>query len=133
MSQNRVVRSICALIAGAIVFGAGVLVGQGNKQPGTVMHVVTLYWKEGITDAQKQAALNGVVAMAHKYPGIKNVWIKSIKVQNNIGEHKIENAFAIEFESREALNEYAGSAAQKEWYKAYLPARGESRTFDITN
>jgi len=127
------VRNFCVLIAGAIVFGAGMLVGQGNKQPHSVMHVVTLYWKEGITEVQKQAALNGVAEMAHKYPGIKNVWIKSFRVQNNIGEHRIENAFAMEFESREALDKYSGSAVQKEWYKAYLPARGESRTFDITN
>lgn len=133
MTRNRLVRSICALTAGTIIFGAGILVGQKDKQPGTVIHTVTLYWKEGTTAAQRQAALDGVAAMAHKYPGIKNVWIKSAGVQGNIGEHKIESAFAMEFESRQALDDYTGSSAQKEWYKTYLPARGESRTFDITN
>ncbi|MCX6620202.1 MAG: Dabb family protein [Acidobacteria bacterium] len=133
MNRKQVLRSVCALIAGTIVFGAGVLIGQGSKQPSTVMHVVTLYWKEGITDAQKKAALDGVVKVAQNYQGVKNVWIKSVSVQGDIGEHKIANAIAMEFESRDALKKYSGSDAQKEWYKVYMPARGESRTFDITN
>jgi hypothetical protein len=39
----------------------------------------------------------------------------------------------MEFESEDALKKYADSPAQKEWYKVYLPVRGESRTHDVTN
>jgi hypothetical protein len=39
----------------------------------------------------------------------------------------------MEFASEQALKDYANSEAQKEWYKAYLPIRERSTTFDITN
>jgi hypothetical protein len=39
----------------------------------------------------------------------------------------------MEFADEAALKAYSGSPAQKEWYKAYLPIRKESTTFDITN
>jgi hypothetical protein len=39
----------------------------------------------------------------------------------------------MEFENEAALQKYADSPAQKEFYKAYLPIREESRTNDITN
>ena len=133
MNRKQILRSVCGLVAGAILFGAGALVGQGPKQPSTVMHVITLYWKAGITDAQKQAAIDGVAKLAHAYPGIKNVWVKKVGVQGSIGEHPVEYVLAMEFESRDALKKYSGSEAQKEWYKVYMAARGESRTFDVTN
>jgi hypothetical protein len=133
MNRKQIARALCALAAGAILFGAGLLAAKAGKQPQSVIHVVTLYWKAGITDAQKQAALDGVVQMSRTYPGIKNIWVKSIKVQGKIGEHAVQSAFVMEFANQKALDNYKDSAAQKEWYKVYLPARGESRTFDITN
>ena len=39
----------------------------------------------------------------------------------------------MEFVDEAALKAYTDSDAQKEWYKVYLPIRGESTTFDITN
>ena len=39
----------------------------------------------------------------------------------------------MEFKDEQALKDYAGSDAQKEWYKVYLPIRARSTTFDITN
>ena len=39
----------------------------------------------------------------------------------------------MEFADANALKGYTDSAAQKEWYKAYLPIRERSTTFDITN
>jgi hypothetical protein len=67
--------------------------------------------------------------VAEAYPGIRNIWIRSIKVQGAGYTH----AFVMEFDSEESLKNYAGSEAQKEWYKVYLPIRGESTTHDITN
>lgn len=39
----------------------------------------------------------------------------------------------MEFTGEDALNEYAGSDAQKEWYKTYTPIRERSTTLDVTN
>ena len=111
---------------GVVLFGAGVLVGAGAiEKPSSVIHVVTLDWNDDATPAQIKAALDGVASM--NYPGIKRVWLRSIKSQTK------QAAFAMEFESEKALADYAGSDAQKEWYKVYLPIRKQSVTSDITN
>ena len=104
--------------------------GGKNKDvaPETVMHVVTVSWKAFATDEQIQAALDGVKQLAHDFDGITRVWIKTLKAQ---GERS--HAFAMEFKSQEALEEYAGSDAQKAWYEVYTPIRDRSTTFDITN
>jgi hypothetical protein len=39
----------------------------------------------------------------------------------------------MEFASEKALEDYAGSDAQKKWYEVYIAVREESTTFDITN
>lgn len=98
-------------------------------KPKSVVHVVTVKWKEGTTPTQIDAAIKGVEKVAGAYPGIKNVWIKTLKVQ---GEG-YQNAFVMEFKDEAALTAYADSDAQKEWYKIYLPIRGQSTTHDITN
>ena len=99
-------------------------------KPDSVIHVVTVKWKDGTTPEQIQKALDGVAKLAAAYPGIKNVWLRSVKVQGEVGQ---THAFVMEFASEQALKDYAGSAAQKEWYKVYLPIRDQSRTHDITN
>ncbi len=112
---------------GVVLFGAGLLVGAGGTidKPSSVIHVVTLDWNDDATPEQITAALDGVASM--KYPGIKRVWLRSIKSQTK------QAAFAMEFESEKALEDYAGSPAQEEWYKVYLPIRKQSVTSDITN
>ena len=96
---------------------------------GSVIHVVTVKWKEGTTPQQIKAALDGVKKLQKDYPGIKRIWTRSIKVQPAEYTH----AFVMEFESEESLKAYAGSKAQEAWYKLYMPIRGESTTHDITN
>jgi hypothetical protein len=54
--------------------------------------------------------------------------VKAIKVQGTA-----THAIVMEFADEAALKAYSGSDAQKEWYKVYLPIRGKSTTFDITN
>lgn len=109
------------------LLGAGLLVAAAGK-PKTVIHVVTVKWKEGATPEQIRAALDGVEKMGQKFPGIKNVWLRTIKAQG-----AMTHAIVMEFESEQALKDYAGSEAQKEWYKVYIPIREQSITFDITN
>jgi len=99
------------------------------KRPKTVIHVVTVRWKPGTTPAQIDAALKGAETVADTYKGIVRVWTRGIKVQGTGYTH----AIVMEFKDEQALKAYTDSAAQKEWYKLYLPLRDESTTHDITN
>jgi len=96
--------------------------------PTSVIHVVTVSWKAGTTPEQIKAALDGAHQLPAAYKGITRVWTKTIKAQ---GERT--HAIVMEFASEQALKDYANSEAQKEWYKAYLPIRERSTTFDVTN
>jgi len=96
--------------------------------PKSVIHVVTVSWKADASEGDIQKALNSVKTLAKEYDGISRVWIRSIKAQ---GERT--HAFVMEFKSEQALKDYAGSSAQKKWYKSYIPVREASTTFDITN
>lgn len=130
--MKKIFRSKTYVAAAAIlaILCAGALIAAAGK-PKSVIHVVTVKWKAGTTEQQIQAALTGVEKMSAAYPGIKNVWLRSIKVQGP--ESGVTHAFVMEFESEQSLKSYSESGAQKEWYKLYVPIREESRTFDITN
>lgn len=105
-----------------------------DTAPTSVIHVVTVAWKEDAKPEQIQAALDGVKALPAAFPGITRVWVKSIKVQNAPGtEVKRTHAFVMEFKDEQALKDYAGSAAQKKWYESYTSIRRQSTTHDITN
>jgi hypothetical protein len=110
------------------VFGAGLLVGAKSKTPSTVLHVITVKWKDGATDAQKQAAIDATRKMADAIPGITNVWLKTLKVQGEANA-----VIAMEFKDKAAFDAYAENAAHKKWEEVYLPVRGQSTTFDATN
>lgn len=113
-----------------VVFAAGLIIGQ-NKfgQPKTVIHLVTLKWKADSTPAQQQLAINGIKTMAEKIPGIKNIWIKPIRVQPQGNSAN----FAIEFADEAAAKAYADHPAHTEWNKIYLEAREESYSNQVTN
>lgn len=121
-------KSTLALVAALAVLAAGILLAAGPAKPKTVIHVITVQWNADATPAQIEAALKAVETM--DYPGLKNVWTKPIKMQLDEG---YKNIIVMEFESEQALKSYAGSEAQKNWYKVYMPIRAESRTHDITN
>ena len=124
--MTKIGKSLLITAAACAIFGAGALVGAHHiEKPKSVIHVVTVDWNADATPQQIQAALDGVANM--NYPGLKRVWLRSIKSQTKAA------AFAMEFESEKALADYADSPAQKEWYKLYLPIRKQSITSDITN
>lgn len=130
MKKSFSVKFVLAVAAAAVVLGAGIATAANQfGKPKSVIHVVTVRWKEGTTPEQIKAAVDGVEKVAANYPGIKNVWTKTLKVQGK----GYANAMVMEFESPASLEAYTGSAAQKEWYKVYLPIRDESTTHDITN
>ena len=114
------------LALGLLAFAPAAL--RAQTAPSTIVHVITVEWKDGTTPAQIQAALDGVKALPGKYSGIVHVWTKAIKVQG-----AAKNAIVMEFSDAAAFKAYTDSPAQKEWYQTYLPIRKKSTTFAITN
>jgi hypothetical protein len=123
-------RYAIAIVAAAALYCAGVLVGQ-NKfgTPPTILHIVTVQWKADSTAEQQNAAIEGIKTMAAAVPGIRNIWIRKIKVQ----PATYSTVFAIEFENRAAFDRYTDAPAHHAWEKIYLPIREESHTHDVTN
>jgi|GEM_PF-273349 len=141
-----------AAVAGAALLAIGAAAGYAANRfgkPKSVLHVVTLYYKDGTTEAQKKAVLAAVEKMAGEIPGVRNVWLKSTKVQGVYVEkitegrersaqpvyksHPFTDAFVIEFEDQAALERYADHPAHKAFEAVYLPLRARSSTHDITN
>jgi hypothetical protein len=120
-------KKVLLTILAALALMTASLVAAPAK-PKSVIHVITVQWKAGTTDAQIAAALKAAETL--DYPGLKNVWTKPIKMQLPEG---YKNIIVMEFESEDALKKYADSPAQKKWYEVYMPIREESRTHDITN
>lgn len=121
--------TLCSLAA-ALVLGPVAASAQSSPAtaPKSVIHVVTVDFKPEATEAQIQAAVDGVHKLPAQFKGITRVWTRVIK--NQSGKKHI---FVMEFASEQALKDYAGSDAQKEWYKVYEGIRKQSATSDITN
>jgi len=111
-------------------------------KPKSIIHVVTLYYKDGTTEDQKKAVLAGIEKMAAEVPGLKNVWLKSIKVQGAYQEKQADgsfknrpftDAFVMEFEDEAAFKAYDNHAAHRAWEQVYTQVRARSSTHDITN
>ncbi len=130
MKKNKIVKAALALAVATGIFGAGVLAGKNTfHQPSSIIHVVAVKWKSDSTPEQQQAAIDGVKAMAAEIPGIKNIWLKSTRVQ----PQDYNAAFAIEFEDKAAADRYVDHPAHKAWAKIYQPVHEESRSQQITN
>ena len=128
--MSRFLRTLFGIATASLVFLAGVAVGQNQYgQPKTVLHVVALKWKADAADEQKQKAIDGIKEMAATIPGIKNIWLKTDRVQ----PREYSAAFAIEFENRAAADAYAEHPAHEAWYEIYIPIREESRSLQVTN
>jgi len=98
-------------------------------EPNTVIHVVSIRWKPGVSDVEKEKVRDGVKQMAMAIPGVKNVWIKSERVE----PRGFDEGFAIEFRNRAAAEAYAISPIHKTWNDQYLPLRAASVSIDLTN
>ena len=122
--------ALAAFLLVASAFACGYLMGRTNVgQPKTVIHAVSIQWKEGVSESDKQKVFEGVKQMAGEVPGVKNVWIKSERVE----PRGFDDGFVIEFETRAAADAYASSAAHKRWNDLYQPLRTTSVSIDVTN
>ena len=137
--MNSKLRMTTAGLAAAVIFFAGSLVGTRqaaqvaavNKfgTPKTIIHVSLIKWKDGVSDEEKQKALDGVKEMAAQIPGIKNVWTKATRMQ----PRDFHAAFVIEFEDRAAADRYAESPVHEAWSKKFVAIRETSLSPQISN
>ena len=132
--MNKTLGRVLLGCAMTLIFITGLVIGQNKYgQPKSIVHVVTLKWKAEATPEQRQKALDGVKMMATEIPGIKNVWLKTIKVQGPNAQTPFDSAFVMEFVDEAAFKAYVAHPAHKKWEEIYLPLRASSRTHDITN
>ncbi len=128
MILNAIKKSLVAMaLAGALLTAPAV---AANK-PKTVIHVINVKFKADASPASIQQAIDGIYSIVGKYKGVKNVWLKPIKVQG--GAAKFTHCLVMEFESEASLAAYTGSPEQKEWYKLWEAVRELSNTHDVTN
>jgi hypothetical protein len=127
---SRTTRILSSAVAALALFASGFIAGQ-NKfgQPKTIIHMVILKWNPGVSDTDKQGALEGVKDMAAKIPGVKNVWIKAERLQ----PRDFSAAFAIEFQNRAAADAYAESPVHQAWEQKYTLLREASISEQVTN
>jgi hypothetical protein len=130
------------LVLAGLVLLSGAVALTAAEKPASIIHVVTLRYKDGTTDEQKKAVLAGIEKMSREIPGIARLWLKSTKVQGGYlvkqpnGESKtvpMTDAFVMEFKDEAAFKAYADHPAHKEWEKTYIQVRDRSATSDITN
>ena len=124
------------IVCGAIIsaFSVGIVIGQNKyNQPKSVIHLVSLKWKADATPQARQTAIDGIKTMAEKIPGIKNIWLKTLRVQSPTPDKPFDAVFAIEFADEAAAKVYADHPAHTAWEAVYVNAREESRSFQATN
>jgi Stress responsive A/B Barrel Domain len=136
-------RRLLILGALAAAIACGAFAQNKYAKPKSVLHIVTLYFKDNVTAEQKKAVYDGIEKMAAEVPGIKNIWLKTLKVQGRYEDRNPDgslkkaypytDAFVIEFESQEAFDKYADHPAHKAWEALYVPLRGRSTTSDVSN
>jgi len=122
--------ALAPLLAFSSAFAGGYLLGHNNVgQPKTVIHAVSIQWKPGVSQADRDKVLAGVKNMAEATPGVKNIWIKTERVE----PRGFDDGFAIEFKDRAAADAYALSAPHQNWNAIYSPLRASSITIDVSN
>jgi hypothetical protein len=128
MRKNKV--ALTLLLLGILLVGKLLSASaQGVNMPKTIIHHVTLKWKDGTTDADKQKVIDGLKAILSEVKGVKGLWIKSIKVQPG----DFSQTFVIEFENQAALDAYAKHTKKKAWNDLYYSIREVSYNSVTTN
>jgi hypothetical protein len=127
-------QSLISVVVAVFLFVGGVLVGQQTKarvvgQPKTIIHFVSLKFRPEVSEADRAKAIAGIKTMAAQIPGIKNVWLKTIRVQ----PQDFSAVFAIEFVNQPAADDYREHPAHQAWEKQYLGLRENSLSGQATN
>ena len=137
--MKRLIVSI-ATAATFLAASASTLAAQNQfGQPKSILHIVTVLWKEDSTEEQRNAAIEGVKKMAAEIPGITNVWTRKIRVQGRGPSEQgkpgrpYDTLFVIEFKDQAAADAYVDHPAHRAWEKIYLPIRDQSTSHQVSN
>jgi cell division protein FtsX len=133
-------RRVVNLTVGAALFLGGIAVGNWHTgsvaaaqnrfgQPHTVIHFVIYKWKNTTSQDDKDKALAGLKTLAAQIPGVKNIWLKTLR--NQIRD--FDGVYAIEFASQEAAADYAESPKHETWRKRWEELRDNSLSFQVSN
>lgn len=125
-------RTTLAALLAVAAFVGGYVAAQAKNQfgtPSTILHISLIQWKQGTPDAEKQKALEGVKKMAADIPGIKNVWIRAIRMQ----PRGFTDAFVIEFVDMAAHDRYVEHPSRKAWREHFLSIREDSISPQVSN
>jgi hypothetical protein len=130
------------IAGGLLLLALGALAANKYNKPKSVLHIVTLYYKDGTTGEQKKAVLDATEKMAGEVPGLKNLWLKALKVQGAYADKQADgtvvsrpftDAIVMEFEDEAAFKGYENHPAHRAWEKVYGEVRGRSSTHDVSN
>jgi hypothetical protein len=128
--MTKTARVLAAGLCAAGLFASGYVAGQQRVgQPHTIIHLVEVKWNPGVSEAEKQQAMNGVKQMAARIPGIRNIWVKADRLE----PRDFSWAYAIEFRDRAAADTYAESPVHAAWEREYVPLRYASISVQVTN
>jgi Stress responsive A/B Barrel Domain len=132
-------RRVGSMIGGVIIFCAGMTVGNWHiagaaaqnrfGQPHTVIHFVIYKWRNTTSEDDKEKAIAGLKTLAAQIPGVKNIWLKTMR--NQIRD--FDGVYAIEFASQEAAADYAESPKHETWRKRWEELRENSLSFQVSN
>lgn len=122
-------RSIMLLLAGTLLFGAGVLVGQKTAAPRkTLIHAFAFKQVEGTTPQQLEEVWAATRKMAAETPEIRNIWMGKVLNRGDQWQYGV----AMEFADQAGLKAYAASKAHDKWNEVYSKVRVEgTNTLDI--
>jgi hypothetical protein len=123
--------SVPALVTAALaVLGLGFAAGaRAVQRPKTVVQMVSVKWAADAAPEQRRAALEGLEKVASEFPGVRNIWLRTIRVQ----PRDFMTAFAIEFEDLPSAERFAHHPAYELWNKSCLPIIEESRSQQVSN
>lgn len=99
------------------------------QRPKTVIQVVTIKWTSEAAPEHRRAALEGIEKVAGTAPGVRNLWLRALRVQ----PRDFMTAYAIEFEDAGSADRFQSLPAYDQWKKTYLPFIDETRIQEITN
>jgi hypothetical protein len=99
------------------------------QKPKTVLQVVTIRWASEAAPEQRKAALEGMEKLGAEIPGVKSMWLRTVRVQ----PRDYMTAFAIEFEDQPAADRFSRHAAYEAWSKTYLPVIEDTRIQQVSN